>query len=65
MSFMICTLPQYCAGNKIKKSEIGDTSSMYGGTKGMKGFWRGNLRERDHWGDTGVEGRVVLRWIFR
>ena len=25
----------------------------------------GNLRERDHLGDPGVDGRVILRWIFR
>jgi hypothetical protein len=25
----------------------------------------GNLRERDHWGDPGVDGRIMLRWIFR
>jgi len=25
----------------------------------------GNLRERDHLGDPGVDGRIVLRWIFR
>jgi hypothetical protein len=25
----------------------------------------GNLRGRDHWGDPGVEGRIILRWIFR
>jgi hypothetical protein len=24
-----------------------------------------NLRERDHWGDPGVYGRIILRWIFR
>jgi hypothetical protein len=29
------------------------------------GFWWGNLRERDHWGDAGVDGNIVLRWIFR
>jgi hypothetical protein len=28
------------------------------------GFWRGNLRKRDHWGDPGVDGRIILRWIF-
>jgi len=27
--------------------------------------WWGNLRERDHWGDPGVDGRIILRWIFR
>jgi hypothetical protein len=29
------------------------------------GFWWGNLRERDHWGDPAVGGRIILRWIFR
>jgi len=26
------------------------------------GFWRENLRERDHMGETGVDGRIILRW---
>jgi hypothetical protein len=25
----------------------------------------GNLRERDHLENTGVDGRIILRWIFR
>jgi hypothetical protein len=25
----------------------------------------GNLRERGHWGDPGVDRRIILRWIFR
>jgi hypothetical protein len=29
------------------------------------GFWWGNLRERDHWGDPSVGGRIILIWIFR
>ena len=29
------------------------------------GFWWGNLRERDHFVDPGVDGRIILRWIFR
>jgi hypothetical protein len=29
------------------------------------GFWWGNLRERDHWEDLGVDARIILRWIFR
>jgi hypothetical protein len=29
------------------------------------GCWWGNLRERGHWGDPDVDGRIILRWIFR
>ena len=28
-------------------------------------FWRGNLKERDHLEDPGVDGRIILRWIIR
>ena len=28
-------------------------------------FWLGNLRERDHWGNPDVDGRIILEWIFR
>jgi hypothetical protein len=29
------------------------------------GLWWGNLRERDHWEDPDIDGRIILRWIFR
>jgi hypothetical protein len=29
------------------------------------GIWWGNLRERVHLEDPGVDGRMILRWIFR
>ena len=28
-------------------------------------FWWGNLRERDRLEDLGVDGKTILRWIFR
>jgi hypothetical protein len=30
-----------------------------------RGFSWGNLKERDRWGDRGVDGRIMLEWIFK
>jgi hypothetical protein len=32
-----------------------------GEKRGLYRFWWENLRERDHWGDPGVDGRIILR----
>jgi hypothetical protein len=29
------------------------------------GYWIGDLIERDHLEDLGVDGRIILKWIFR
>jgi len=31
----------------------------------IQGFWWGNRRERNHLGDPGIDGRIILRRIFR
>ena len=33
--------------------------------RGCIGSWWGNQREGDHWGDLGVDGLIILGWIFR
>jgi hypothetical protein len=29
------------------------------------GCWWGNLREGGYWRDLDVDGRIILRWIFK
>jgi hypothetical protein len=36
-----------------------------GRVEALTGFWWGNLKERDHLEDPSVNGRIILRWIFR
>ena len=38
---------------------------MGGEERRVQGFGGENLRERDHLEDSGVDGRIILRWIFR
>ena len=50
------------------KNEMGEVCSASGREeRRMHGFdiHRRNLRERDHLGDPGVEGKIMLRWIFK
>jgi len=43
---------------------MGGECSTYGGRGEVyTGFWWGNLRERDHLEDSGVDGRIILGWI--
>ena len=42
---------------------MGGECSSYGGEE--KYFVGGNLRERDHLEGSGIDGRIILRWIFR
>jgi len=45
---------------------MGRACSMYGGgERCIQGSGGGNLRERDHLEDPGIDGRIILRWIFR
>ena len=44
---------------------MGGACSTYGGgERRVQVFW-GNLRGRDHLGDADVDGRIILKWLFR
>jgi hypothetical protein len=53
---------------RVKKSRrmrwAGHVARM-GEETGCIGSWWGNRRERDHWGDVGVDGWIILGWISR
>jgi len=50
----------------MEKNWTGGACSASGGRgEACTGFGWGNVRERDHLGDPGANGRVILSWIFR
>jgi hypothetical protein len=44
--------------------QAGNVARIWRG-EACTGFWWENLKERDHLVDPGVDGRIILRRIFR
>ena len=38
---------------------------VWGKGEAYTGVWWRDLKERDHLGDTDIDGRIILKWIFR
>ena len=59
-------LTQYFSDHKIEKNEMGGICSAYGEEeRSVQSLGGGNLRERNHLGDSTIDGRIILKWIFR
>ena len=60
----------YCSPNVVRVIKwrrmrwAGHVARM-GEERGCIGSWWGNRRERDHWGNLGIDGWVILGWISR
>jgi hypothetical protein len=61
----LCSLPNIVRVVKSRRMRWAGHVARMGGGEVFAGLWWGNLRERDHWGDPDVDGRIILRWTFR
>jgi hypothetical protein len=65
-NLMSVLLTKYYSSNKIERNEVVGACSTNGGEEScIQGFGGGKLREGDHLENPGVDGRIMLRWIFR
>ena len=49
----------------IKKKEMGMACGTVGDRRAGDRFWWGNLMKNDRLEDPALEGRIILKWIFR
>jgi len=46
-------------------NKLAEYVEIIGRGEGYTGVWWGNLRERDHLGEPSIDGKTIIRWIFR
>jgi hypothetical protein len=56
---------QYFVGDKIEQNEMGGDVAQMGDGRSVYKVLVGKTEGKDQWGDPGVDGRIILRWIFR
>ena len=64
--FMTCTPHRVLFGWSNQEEWDGRVMwHLWGRWEVPTGFWWENPRERDHFEGTGVDGRIILKWIFK
>ena len=64
----ICIMfrPRIISGSvKSRRKRWAGHVARMGEERGCIGSWWGNRRERDYWGDLGLDGWIILGWISR
>jgi hypothetical protein len=51
--------------DEIKNNEMSAACGTYGERRSAHGIWWGDLRERGHLENLGVDGRIILKLIFK
>jgi hypothetical protein len=60
---MICN-PHQILDDLLTQEEMGRACSKYVGEVHTR-FWRRDLRAGNHLKDPGMDGRIIIKWIFR
>jgi hypothetical protein len=58
-------LPKIVRVVKSRRMRWAGHVARMGEESGVHWCWWGNLSKRGHWGDPDVDGRIILRWMFR
>jgi hypothetical protein len=61
----LCCSPNIVRVIKSRRMKWAGHVARMGMGEACTGFWWGNLRENDHWGESGVNGKLIFRWVFR